>query len=126
MANMENKGPSRFDTGALGRQEGQSSIVEKSKEIGSQGVEKAKEFGSQATEKAKDIASSVKEQAGQVASRIGDRVSDTYEASRDYVKERGLSGMAEDVADVIRRNPLPALLVGLGVGFLIARALRED
>jgi hypothetical protein len=31
--------------------------------------------------------------------------------------------MMEDVTGLIRRNPIPALLLGLGVGFLIGRAL---
>ena len=30
--------------------------------------------------------------------------------------------MADDLTDLIRRNPIPALLVGVGVGFLLARA----
>lgn len=39
-----------------------------------------------------------------------------------YLKDEGLSGMAEDITGMIRRNPIPALLLGVGVGFLIARA----
>src|SRR5262249_4786584 len=116
MANMENKG--RFDTGALGRPDiGQSAagVAEKAKETGSQAIEKAKDMGSQVLEKAKDYASSAAEKA-----------SETYEAGRHYVTERGIRGMTDDVAEVIRRNPLPAVLVGLGIGFLLARALRED
>jgi hypothetical protein len=131
MANMENKG-SRFDTGALGstvgrqEQERQESVVEKAKDTGSQAIEKAKDMGSQAMEKAKDYASSVSEQVSQTASRLGERAEHTYEAGRDYVTHRGLRGMGEDVTDIIRRNPVPAVLVGLGIGFLIARAMRED
>lgn len=134
MANMENKG-SRFDTGALGRQDqgigrqespATSSVIEKAKDMGSQAVEKAKDMGSDALDRAKDYASSVSDQASQVASRISDKVGETYEAGRDYVTQRGLSGMGEDLTDIIRKNPLPAMLVGLGIGFLIARALRED
>jgi uncharacterized membrane-anchored protein YhcB (DUF1043 family) len=30
--------------------------------------------------------------------------------------------MAEDFTGMIRRNPIPALLIGVAVGFLIARA----
>jgi len=29
--------------------------------------------------------------------------------------------MADDVTDLIRRNPIPALFVGIGLGFLLAR-----
>jgi ElaB/YqjD/DUF883 family membrane-anchored ribosome-binding protein len=31
--------------------------------------------------------------------------------------------MVEDVGGLIKRNPIPAVLIGLGVGFLIGRAL---
>jgi ElaB/YqjD/DUF883 family membrane-anchored ribosome-binding protein len=42
-----------------------------------------------------------------------------------YIEEQGVSGMMDDLTDVIRRNPVPAVLIGLGVGFLIGRALRR-
>ena len=127
---MENKG-SRFDTGALarpeiGRQESAGTTLEKAKDMGSNALEKAKDMGSDVIEKAKGYATNVSEQASQAASRIGNKVEQTYEAGRDYVTERGLSGMGEDVTDLIRKNPLPAMLIGLGIGFLLARALRED
>ena len=38
-----------------------------------------------------------------------------------YLQEEGLKGIAEDVTNLIRRNPIPALLAGVGVGFLIGR-----
>ena len=117
---MENKG-SRFDTGALARHE-PATALEKAKDAGSQAVDKAREMGNEALEKAKGYASNVSEQA----SRIGHKVEETYEAGRDYVTHRGLSGMGEDLTDVIRKNPLPAVLLGVGIGFLLARALRED
>jgi len=40
----------------------------------------------------------------------------------DYLREQGLSGMAEDFTGLIRRNPIPALLIGVAFGFLVARA----
>ena len=36
-----------------------------------------------------------------------------------------LSGIGEDLTGMIRRNPVPALLIGIGLGFLIARATRS-
>jgi hypothetical protein len=49
-------------------------------------------------------------------------VADTLESTGRYLQEEGLKGITEDVANLIRRNPIPALLAGVGVGFLIARA----
>jgi ElaB/YqjD/DUF883 family membrane-anchored ribosome-binding protein len=31
--------------------------------------------------------------------------------------------MMDDVTNVVRRHPLPAVLVGIGIGFLIGRTL---
>jgi hypothetical protein len=33
--------------------------------------------------------------------------------------------MMDDLTDVIRRNPVPAVLIGLGLGFLLGRMLRS-
>jgi hypothetical protein len=49
-------------------------------------------------------------------------VADTLENTGKYLEEEGLSGMAEDVTNLIKRNPIPALFIGVGVGFLLARA----
>jgi len=50
-------------------------------------------------------------------------VADTLEDAGKYIEDKNLSGMMDDVTGLIKRNPLPAVLVGLGVGFLVGRAL---
>jgi len=52
-------------------------------------------------------------------------VADTIENTGEYLETHGLSGIAEDLTSLVRRNPIPALLIGIGVGFLIARATRS-
>jgi ElaB/YqjD/DUF883 family membrane-anchored ribosome-binding protein len=52
-------------------------------------------------------------------------VANTVEASGKYLEEAGVSGMMDDLGEVIRRNPFPAVLVGVGIGILIGRALRS-
>jgi len=49
-------------------------------------------------------------------------VANTLESTGRYLKEEGLKGMSEEVTELVRRNPIPALLVAFGAGFLIARA----
>lgn len=49
-------------------------------------------------------------------------VANTLESTGRYLQEGGLKGIAEDVTNLIRRNPIPFLVFGVGVGFLIARA----
>jgi len=50
-------------------------------------------------------------------------VADTLENTGKYLQEGGVSDIAEDMTNLIKRNPIPALFVGIGVGFLLARAL---
>jgi hypothetical protein len=50
-------------------------------------------------------------------------VAGAIDSAGKYVEDKNLSGMVDDVTNLIKRNPLPALLVGLGVGFLIGRVL---
>jgi len=46
----------------------------------------------------------------------------TLESSGKYLEDHGVSGMVEDVTEMIKRNPIPALFVGIGIGFLLAKA----
>ena len=48
-------------------------------------------------------------------------LADTIETGANYIQTKGVKGFANDVTDLIRKNPVPALLVGLGLGFILAR-----
>jgi len=52
-------------------------------------------------------------------------VASTLESGGRYLEHEGLKGIGNDVTNVIRRNPIPAVLIGIGIGFLIARAARS-
>jgi hypothetical protein len=52
-------------------------------------------------------------------------VAQTLERGGRYLEEEGLKGMGEDIVELIRRNPIPALFVGIGLGYLLARATRS-
>ena len=43
------------------------------------------------------------------------------ERGGQYLQQEGLSGMADDLTSMIKRNPIPALLMGVGIGFILAR-----
>jgi hypothetical protein len=59
-----------------------------------------------------------------IAGSASSAVADTLETSGRYLKEQGLGGIGADLTNLIRRNPIPALLIGVGAGFLLARATR--
>jgi len=54
-----------------------------------------------------------------------DAVAGAMDQAGRYIEDRNLTGMAEDVTNLIRRNPIPALLVGVGLGFLVGQLVRR-
>jgi len=75
----------------------------------------------------RSVASSIKQHMpdhGMLGS-ASSAVSKSLESGARYLEEEGVRGMAEDLTNVIRRNPIPALFVGIGIGFLLARSLRS-
>jgi hypothetical protein len=57
--------------------------------------------------------------------KASEAFADTLDRTGHYIEERNISGMARDVTEVIRRNPIPAVLVAVGLGFLLGRTLRR-
>ncbi len=111
--------------------------------------QKAQDAASSLSQTAGDLASTAGQRAREAASSVGSgmqgfahtlrenlpregmmgrassAVADTLESSGRYLQEEGFSGMVDDLSAVIRRNPIPAVLVGLGLGFLLGRTLRS-
>jgi ElaB/YqjD/DUF883 family membrane-anchored ribosome-binding protein len=49
-------------------------------------------------------------------------VADRLESGGRYLQEHGVSEITDDLGGLVRRNPLPALCLAFGVGFLIGMA----
>jgi uncharacterized protein YjbJ (UPF0337 family) len=95
------------------------------------------EYGGQAagvaaavTSAAQDVASTVAETAGtaaikaqEVAGAAATAVTDTVAGAGTYVQEKGVQALPGDLVGLIRRYPVPALLIGLGIGFVLGRSL---
>ncbi len=67
-------------------------------------------------EKAQDLASGASELAG----RAGEKVQEWASSAQDMAGEAW-----DSFTNVIRRNPIPSVLIALGVGFLLAQAIRS-
>jgi len=117
------------------------------KEAAGQAVDKAKDAASHVGEAAQHAAQAVGQTAENATAAAGQgvqkaaegvreygpregvlgsatqTVADTLESTGKYMEDKNLSGMVEDVGGLIKRNPIPAVLIGLGIGFLIGRAL---
>ncbi len=81
------------------------------------------------TETVKDVAAAAGDAAGQAKDKVQEWSSTAFTQVKDTTQE--LAGAAsdkaadfgKDVAALIRRYPLPALLVGFGAGLLLGRVL---
>ena len=122
-----------------------SSAVDKAKDTASAIAEKAQDATRRAGDVAKNVghkmedtvavvggqmkslAGTIRDKAPQegVVGSAASRVATTLESGGAYLQEHNLHGMAEDMTSLIRRYPLQSLLVGIGIGFLIARATRS-
>jgi len=70
-------------------------------------------------------ASTLHQQADRIAG-VAHATADKLQATADYVRTQDVKAMAEDVQDLVRRYPGPALAVAAAVGFLVARGLRTQ
>lgn len=115
-----------------------SGVAQRAKDLASSASQTASDVASNVGHRAEDatstVASGMRSLAGTLRENLphegmmgsaGSAVADTLERGGRYLEEEGLQGIGEDLTNLIRRNPIPALLVGIGVGFLIARSLRS-
>jgi len=116
-----------------------SNVMEKGKEMAHSAAERAKEMGNQARERAdsgvatvgsriRSAAESIKEHApeGGVLGSAASSLHDTLENTGRYLEEKGVSGAAEDLTGLIRRHPVPSVLVGIGLGILLGQFLTSS
>src|SRR4051812_49964002 len=75
------------------------------------------ELVSGAKDKVREWASEAADTAGQVKNRASEMATTAAHKAEDF---------GEDLTGLIRRYPVPALLVGFGIGFLLAQLSRRD
>jgi phage-related protein len=126
-----------------------SSLADKAKDTASSVASQARDAASSVARTAGNVASSLGERADDATSSVGggmktlagtlrekapqggmmgtaaSSVADALETGGRYLQEHGLSDIGSDMVNLIRRNPIPAVLVGFGIGFLFARATRS-
>jgi ElaB/YqjD/DUF883 family membrane-anchored ribosome-binding protein len=114
-------------------------VTQKASDVGQAVAQKASEVGHTVGQKAEDATSAVGSGMQNLADKVRDNapqsgmlgnagrsVATALDSAGHYVEDKNLSGMMDDVTGLIKRNPIPALLIGLGVGFLIGRALSSS
>jgi hypothetical protein len=111
--------------------EAAGSALRKGEEAAAYVGHKAEEAASYVGQRAEDATSSLGGSLKSLGETVRDKapqsgmagsVAHSLECTGEYLQTEGLSGIGEDLSAVIRRNPIPALLAAVGVGFLIAQA----
>lgn len=138
MANIPTSGKQTAEHLASKAQDTASNVMDKAKQAASTVADKARNVASAVGEKAESATHSVGRGMESLAGTIRDRgpqsgflggaasgVASALDSSGRYLEEQGLSGIGEDLTNLIRRNPIPALLIGVGLGFLLARMTRS-
>jgi TolA-binding protein len=59
-------------------------------------------------------------------SGVAHGTADKFQAAADYIRQTDLKGMGEDLKDIVKRYPGPALAAAAVLGFIVARGFRRD
>lgn len=115
-----------------------SNVADKAGDMAKTAYDKAGQYASAAGDKADDavesVGSGMKSFAGTIRENLphkgmlgsaSESVAGALESGGRYLEQHGLSGIGNDVTDLIKRNPVPAVLLALGLGYLIATATRR-
>ena len=52
-------------------------------------------------------------------------VAEKIEKGGEYLSDKGFEGITQDMTALIRNNPVPAFLVAMGIGFMLAKMTRS-
>lgn len=99
---------------------------QKTSEAGAVAADKVETAMNATGEQFTNLAQTVRERAPE--GRMGDVAStaaDAIERSGQYLQQADLQSIRGDLERIIRDRPIESLLVGLGVGYLLARSMRR-
>ena len=95
--------------------------------IGDEAANRADVVTTTVGEKMTDVAGVIRQKApasGPIAD-AADTAADTLQRAGTYLQQQDLADIRADLEGLIRRHPLESLLVGLGLGYLLARSMRR-
>jgi ABC-type transporter Mla subunit MlaD len=102
-------------------------VKERAAQVGSQVADRADAATTAVGERMADAATTIRQKApsdGPLAD-AADTAADTLQRAGTYLQEQDLSDMRADLEGLIRRHPIEAMLIGFGVGYLLARSTRR-
>jgi hypothetical protein len=104
--------------------EAASSLADKAKQAASDAGKKAEDAMHGVGSGMKSLADTIREKGPRegVAGTATSTLASGLESGAQYLQQEGFQGIADDLTNLVRRNPIPALMVGIGLGFILARA----
>jgi len=82
----------------------------------------AQDMASSLTEKVSEVRTKAQESAMTAASAV----TDTVKGAGAYLQEKRVGQITGDLAALVSRYPITSVLIGLGLGFLLARSLGRE
>jgi len=95
----------------------------KAQELGTAAAEKVGGATRVVGEKISSLAGTIREnvpQEGSIGS-AAQTVANQLDNAGSYLQDKALGNMTQDVSELIRRYPIPSLLIGVGIGYLLSR-----
>lgn len=102
-------------------------VKDRAQQVGSQVADRADAATTTVGGKMSDIAQTIRDNAptsGPVAD-AADTAAHTLERAGSYLQQQDLNDIRADLEGIIRRHPMESLLIGLGIGYLLARSTRR-
>jgi uncharacterized protein YjbJ (UPF0337 family) len=104
-----------------------ASVSAKAQEFGATAAKKANEAAPLVGGKMESLATAIRERAPSEGTlgKATTKVADGLESASHYLQEKKFDHLGEDLMGLVRRYPLRSLLIGLGLGFLLAGRNRK-
>ena len=99
------------------------SLVDKAQDIAAAAGEKVDQVTAGAGKGLGTIAEGIRKYspAGESGATLN-KLADTVETGGQFLQDHHMADFSDELGRLIRNNPMPAVLVALGVGFMLARA----
>ena len=103
-----------------------ASMTAKAQELGATAASKANEAATVVGEKIGSLANVVRQNAPHEggAATAATAVAGGLESASSYLREKKFEHLAKDITDLVRTHPVQSLLIGVGIGYLLARRTR--
>jgi len=115
-----------YDAAAKARETAQS-VSDMARQAAATAAQRADEITANAGQSMKELGRKIHENAPSdgMLGRASQAVASSLRDGGEYLEDTTMSGLAQSVTDMIKKNPVPAVLIGLGLGMMLGRITRR-